>query len=249
MSQEEKGRIFRDLHRAGSAFVVPNPWDAGTAQLLTSLGFKALATTSSGVARTLGREDHGVGRELMLGRIAEIVAATELPVSGDLEDGYANDPAAVAETILLAAQTGLVGGSIEDVASRPDYPVYEKEFAAERLVAAAEAAKGLRFPFTLTGRAENYIVGIENLADTIARLQAYQEAGADVLFAPGLKRKEDIEAVVRSVDRPVNILVGLPGMTVTVAELAEIGVKRISIGGGLSRAAMEAVKQEAAKYL
>lgn len=238
--QAEKGRVFRALHERDGAFVVPNPWDAGTARLLARLGFEALATTSAGYAFSVGRRDNAVGRERMMAHVGEIAAATDLPVSGDLENGYGDDPETAAETIRLAAAAGLVGGSIEDATARPDDPIYDRELAAERVRAAAEAARSLPFPFTLTGRAENYLFGRRDLADTIRRLQAYQEAGADVLYAPGLTTREDVAAVVRSVDRPVNVVMGLQGVRLTLDELSGIGVKRVSVGSALSRAALGA---------
>ena len=239
-TQAEKGTTFRALHQRDHAFIIPNPWDIGTARLLESLGFEALATTSAGFAFSIGKPDGAVDRETMLVHAADLVAATDLPVSADLENGYGNDPAHVAETIRLAAHAGLAGCSIEDVTPNRDQGPYELALSTERIRAAAEVARSLPFPFTLTARAENYIIGRPDLRDTIARLQAFQEAGADVLFAPGLKSKEDIAAVVRSVDRPVNVIMGLQGVQLSLAELSEIGVKRVSVGSALSRAAMGA---------
>src|SRR5215468_3800619 len=210
LTQHEKGKTFRALHERDGAFIIPNPWDVGTARLLARLGFQALATTSAGYAFSVGRRDSMVGRDEMLAHVGAIALATDLPVSADLEDGYGDSPDTVAETIRRAAAAGLVGGSIEDVTNRAEHPtVYERQFAAERVRAAAEAARSLPFSFLLTGRAENYLVGRPDLKDTIQRLQAYQDAGADVLYAPGLKSKEDIAAVVSSVDRPVNVVMGL----------------------------------------
>lgn len=239
-SQEEKARIFRSLHQREQAFVIPNPWDAGSARMLEHLQFEALATTSMGYAFSSGKLDGAVGREEMLAHIASIVAATTLPVSADLEKGYGDDPETAAETIRLAAQAGAIGGSIEDASGRPGDPIFEKERAAERVRAAAEAARALPFAFTLTGRAENYLHGRPDLKDTIARLQAYQEAGADVLYAPGLATREEIAEVVRSVNRPVNVLMGLRGVQLSLAELSELGVKRVSVGSSLYRAALGA---------
>jgi 2-methylisocitrate lyase-like PEP mutase family enzyme len=241
-SQIEKAEAFRALHQAPGAFVIPNPWDAGTARLLAHLGFDALATTSAGLAFALGRPDAkgATSRDEMLTNAAAIVAATDLPVSADLEAGFGDAPEAAAETIRLAAQAGLVGGSIEDATGRDAVPIFDPGLAAERIRAAVEAARGLGFPFTLTARAENYLYGRPDLADTIRRLQAFQEAGADVLYAPGLKALEDIAAVVRSVDRPVNVVMGLSGSTLTDAQLAAVGVKRISVGSALARAALGA---------
>jgi 2-methylisocitrate lyase-like PEP mutase family enzyme len=239
-SQAEKGTTFRALHQRDRAFIIPNPWDVGTARLLRSLGFEALATTSAGFAFSIGKPDGAVDRETMLAHAADLVGATDLPVSADLENGYGDDPAVVAETVRLAADTGLAGCSIEDVAARRQQAPYELSFAAERVRAAAEVAHSLAFPFMLTARAENYVIGRPDLRDTIARLQAYQEAGADALFAPGLRSKEDIIMVIRSVDRPVNVVMGLRGVQLSLAELSEIGVRRVSVGSALSRAALGA---------
>jgi 2-methylisocitrate lyase-like PEP mutase family enzyme len=239
-TQAEKGTEFRALHGRDRAFIIPNPWDVGTARLLQLLGFEALATTSAGFAFSIGKPDGDVDRETMLAHAAALVAATGLPVSADLENGYKDDPDGVAETVRLATTIGLAGCSIEDVAAGREQAPYELSLAAERVRAAAEAAHSLPFPFSLTARAENYLVGHPDLGDTIARLQAYQEAGADVLFAPGLKSKQDIVAVVRSVDRPVNVIMGLQGVQLSLAELSEMGVKRVSVGSALSRAAMGA---------
>ena len=236
----EKASAFRALHERDSAFIIPNPWDAGTARLLASLGFEALATTSAGYAFSVGQRDNTIGRDRMMAHVADIVSATDLPVSADLENGFGDDPVAVAETIRLAAAAGLVGASIEDSTNRAGNPIYEYQLAVERMRAAAEAARALPFPFTLTGRAENYLHGRPDLKDTIKRLQAYQEAGADVLYAPGLRSKEDIAAVVRSVDRPVNVVMGLQGVQLSLAALSEIGVKRVSVGSALSRVALGA---------
>lgn len=239
-TQFEKGNIFRALHERNGAFIIPNPYDAGTAKLLAHLGFEALATTSAGYAFSVGQRDNTVDRDRMLKHAAEIVSATDLPVSADLGRCFGDEPETVAETIKMAAATGLVGGSVEDMTDRADAPVYEFEFAVERVRAAAEAARSLPFAFTLTARAENYLVGRPDLKDTIRRLQAYGEAGADVLFAPGLTSKEDITAVVKSDDRPVNVIMGLQGVQLSLAELSEIGVRRISVGSALARAALGA---------
>ena len=239
-TQTEKGIAFRALHERDHAFIIPNPWDVGTARLLAHLGFEALATTSAGYAFSLGQRDNTVGRDAMMAHVRAIAAATDLPVSADLENGFGDDPQTVAETIRLAGDAGLAGGSIEDSTARPDHPIYDLGLAVERVRAAVETARSLPFPFTLTARAENYLWGRPDLADTIRRLQAYQEAGADVLFAPGLTSREDIAAVVRSVDRPVNVVMGLQGVQLSLAELSEIGVKRISVGSALSRAALGA---------
>jgi 2-methylisocitrate lyase-like PEP mutase family enzyme len=240
VQQAKKASAFRALHERPGAFIIPNPWDAGTARLLARLGFEALATTSAGYAFSVGKQDGAIGREEMLAHVAEIVSATDLPVSADLENGYGDDPVTVAETIRLAAATGLAGGSIEDVAGHASGSVYAREHAAQRIRAAAEAVRALPSPFTLTARAENYLVGRPDLKDTIERLQTYQEAGADVLYAPGLTSRDDIAAVVRSVDRPVNVIMGLQGVRLDLATLSSIGVKRISVGSALSRAALGA---------
>jgi 2-methylisocitrate lyase-like PEP mutase family enzyme len=239
-TQVEKGHAFRALHEREGAFIIPNPWDAGTAKLLAKLGFEALATTSAGYAFSAGQPDNTIGRLEAIGHCASIVSATELPVSGDLENGFGDDPEAAAETIRLAAVAGLVGGSIEDMSHAAGHPIYSHALAVERVSAAAEVARGLSFPFTLTARAENYLVGRPDLADTITRLQAYQEAGADVLYAPGLRSAEEIATVIRSVDRPVNVVMGLQGVQMSLRQLDALGVKRVSVGSALSRAALGA---------
>ncbi len=228
---------FLELHqREGQPLLLPNPWDVGSARLLESLGFEALATTSSGFAATLGRLDYGVTRDEALEHAAAIAAAVDVPLSADLENGFGDSPEDVAETVRLAVQAGLAGGSIEDSTGRDDEPVYALEAAAERIAAAAEAADGR---IVLTARAENHLYGRDDLADTIARLQAFEAAGADVLYAPGLSKLDDIREVVRSVGKPVNVL-ALPNAP-TVAELAEAGVRRISVGGMFAFAALGAV--------
>jgi 2-methylisocitrate lyase-like PEP mutase family enzyme len=239
-AQIEKAHAFRALHERDKAFIIPNPWDIGTARMLSSLGFEALATTSAGFAFSRGRPDYGVDRNDMLAHLAAMVAATSLPVSADLENGFGDEPEVAAETIKLAAAAGVVGGSIEDATSRTSEPIYDFAQAVDRVRAAAEAAHKLSFPFTLTARCENYLVGRADLRDTLKRLQAYQEAGADVLYAPGIRSKEDIAAVVGSVDRPVNVLMGLEGVRLNLAELSQLGVKRVSVGSALSRAALGA---------
>jgi len=247
-SQAEKGSAFYALHRRGAAFLIPNPWDIGTARLLAHLGFEALATTSAGYAFSAGLPDGAIGRDASLAHAAALVAATDLPVSADLENGFGDAPEDAAETIRLAATTGLAGGSIEDVSSHEKGP-YELAHAADRIRAAAEVVRGLPFRFTLTARAENYIAGRPDLKDTIARLQAFQEAGADVLYAPGLASREDIATVVRSVDRPVNVVMGLQGAQLSVAELSALGVARISVGSALARAAYGAFLRGAREML
>lgn len=239
-TQAEKGTIFRELHERDSAFIIPNPYDAGSAKLLEYLGFEAVATSSAGYAFTLGKPDNAVGRERMIEHGADLVAAVDIPVSADLENGFGDDPETASETIRLAAATGLVGGSIEDSTGRTDDPIYEFDHAVERVRASVEATRSLPFTFTLTARCENYLVGRPDINDTIRRLQAYQEAGADVLFAPGLTTKEDISSVIASVDRPVNVIMGLSGVQMSLAELSDLGVKRISVGSSLARAAFGA---------
>jgi 2-methylisocitrate lyase-like PEP mutase family enzyme len=239
-TQIEKGKAFRALHTCEEAFLIPNPWDAGTARLLERLGFEALATTSAGYAFSAGKLDNTVDRLAMIGHLTVVASATNLPVSADLGNGFGDAPETAAETIRLAAAAGVVGGSIEDATGRANQPIYETEFAAERIRAAAEAARALPFPFTLTARAENYLHGKPDLKDTIKRLQAYQAAGADVLYAPALINRSDIEAVVSSVDRPVNVLMALEGAEMSVKELSAIGVRRVSIGSALCRAAFGA---------
>jgi 2-methylisocitrate lyase-like PEP mutase family enzyme len=241
-SQQDKAERFLALHHGPEPLLIPNPWDAGSARLLEWLGFAALATTSSGFAATLARLDGSVTREEALAHAAMVAAATTVPVSADLENGFADSPEGVAETVRLATATGLAGCSVEDATGSDDDPVYDRALAAERVAAAAEAAAGPA-RLVLTARAENYLYGRPDLADTIARLQAYQEAGADVLYAPGLTRLADVREVIRSVDRPVNVLA--LGAGPTVAELAEAGVSRISVGGALAYAALGALVEAA----
>jgi len=237
-TQLEKAQAFRALHQRDRAFILPNPWNRGTARLLAQLGFEALATTSAGYAFSRGVPDGQVGREAMLSHVAEIAAATDLPVSGDLENGYGHEPETAAETIRMAAANGLVGASIEDATGDDSAPIYEVGYAKERISAAAEAAHSLPFPFALCARAENFLYGRPDLKDTIARLQNYQEAGADVLYAPGLTTKEQIAAIIGEVDRPVNVLVGMPGLELSLDELSALGVRRLSTGSALARAAL-----------
>ncbi|MES2357572.1 MAG: isocitrate lyase/phosphoenolpyruvate mutase family protein [Gemmatimonadota bacterium] len=245
ITQAEKGRRFRDLHHRDSAFVIPNPWDVGSARILASTGFEALATTSVGYANSIGRQDHGVTRDEMIAHATNLCAATELPVSADLENGFGDDPETVAETIRLAAGAGLAGCSIEDSTNRNDDPIYAFEHSVDRIRAAVEEVRKLPFPFMLTARAENYLHGRKDLADTIKRLQAFQEAGADVLYAPGMTDVAEIATMIRSVDRPVNVLAGMQGVHFDVDGLSRIGAKRISVGGALTRIAFAAVVRAA----
>ncbi|WP_158964981.1 isocitrate lyase/PEP mutase family protein [Chachezhania sediminis] len=235
--QSARFETFARLHEGPGAFVMPNPWDAGSARLLSMLGFPALATTSAGYAFSIGRQDMNtaITRDGVLANAADIVAATDLPVSADLQNGFGHAPEDCAETVRLAAAAGLVGGSIED-ATGDDDPIYDLDRAADRVRAAVEAAAGL--PFLLTARAENYLWGRPDLAETIARLQAFQDAGAPVLYAPGLPDLESIRTVCAAVDRPVNVVMGLSGPRLSVEVLAQAGVRRISVGGSFYRAAM-----------
>ena len=248
MNQSDKGQRFRELHR-GPLFVMANPWDAGSARLLAGLGLKALATTSAGFAWTIGRKDMGVTRDEALANAAQIAGAVDLPVSGDLENGYGDDPAYAAETIRLAAEAGLVGGSIEDATGRAEQPIYEFNHAVERVAAAAEAAHALPFPFTFVGRAENYLHGRPDLDDTIRRLQAYEAAGADVLFAPGLPSLEAIRTVVASISKPLNVVLWQKQTPYTIGDLAAAGVQRVSTGGSFARAAFAGLANAATEVL
>ncbi len=249
LSQKEKGETFLSMHHEDGAFIIPNPWDIGTARLLAQLGYKALATTSAGYSFSIGQRDNTVDREAMIHHVRSIVEATNLPVSADLENGFGDLPDIVAETIKLSSKVGLVGASIEDATNQKDRPIYGFELAVDRIRAAAEAKRSFEHSFVLTGRAENYLVGRPDLKDTIRRLQAYQEAGADVLYAPGVTSKDDISAIVRSVDRPVNVVMGLQGVKLDLAELSKIGVKRISVGSALSRVALGAFLRAANEML
>jgi len=242
-SQAEKANRFQALHRRPGAFVIPNPWDAGTARILESLGFEALTTTSAGLAFALGKSDGdgSVTRDEALANAKAIVDATDLPVAADLENGYGDSPEIAAETIRLAGEmAGLVGASIEDATGDPERPIYDFQLAVERVAAAVEAARALLIPFVLVGRAENFLHGRPDLDDTIRRLQAFEEVGADVLYAPGLTKADDIRAVCAAVKKPVNVVMGLKNASFTVAELASLGVRRISVGSALSRAALGA---------
>ena len=237
-TQIERAKRFKLLHQREGLFVIPNPWDVGSAKMLASLGFEALATTSAGLAFSLGKADHAISRAEVLANASAIVNATVLPVSADLENGFGDKPETCAETILFAAQTGLVGGSIEDATGKDVDPIYPFDLSVERVKAAVKAAKSLNFHFMLTARAENFLCGKPDLADTIRRLEAYAEAGADVLFAPGLTTKEQIEAVVKAVaPKPVNVIMGRSGESLSLDELANLGVKRVSVGSSLARVA------------
>ncbi len=240
-TQSDKGKRFQALHERAGAFIIPNPWDAGTARILEQLGFEALTTTSAGLAYTLGKRD-GTGdvtRDETIANAKAVVDATDLPVAADLENGFGDSPEAAAETIRLAGEVaGLVGGSIEDSTGNPESPIYDFARAVERIAAAVEAARAFQFPFVLVARAENYLHGRPDLDDTIRRLQAFEAAGADALYAPGLTKAEEIRAVCSSVTKPVNVVMGLRSGSFSVAELAAMGVRRISVGSSLSRAAL-----------
>ncbi len=233
-SHREKTTRFRALHEKGDCFVIPNPWDAGSARILEGLGFKALATTSSGFALTKGRRDYGVSREEALDHCREIVNAVDIPVTADLENGWASEPEDVAETIGLAIETGLAGGSIEDATGDPDKPIYDQNHAAERIVAAEYTARKSKTGFVLTARAEAFLYGDANLDDVIDRLLQFEAAGADVLYAPGLPNMDAVRAVCNAISKPVNVLILRDLKNHSVAEFAEAGAARLSIGGGLA---------------
>lgn len=249
MDQQQKYDRFVALHRRDRAFLVPNPWDAGSARILASLGFEALATTSAGYAFSKGKRDSfaALEREEVLANAAEIAAATDLPVSADLENGFGAAPEACDQTIRLACEAGLVGGSIEDATGDETGAIFEMALAVDRIRAAAEAARGQ--PFLLTARAENYLWGRPDLADTIRRLQAFAEAGADVLYAPGLPDLDTIRTVCRELDKPVNVVAGLDGPGFSVTELSQAGVRRISVGGSFARAAIGALMRAGQEVL
>ena len=247
-SQYQKAEVFKALHERDGLFIIPNPWDAGSAKILTGLGFEAFTTTSAGLAYALGRPDGHpmIGREETLDNALAIINATHLPVAADLENGFGDTPEACAETILAAAGVGLVGGSIEDATGNDKDPIYNFDLSVARVKAAVEAARNLPFHFTLTARAENMIHGKINLQDTIKRLIAYADAGADVLFAPGLKTREQISEVIKAVTpKPVNIVLGAAGFDISFNELADLGVKRVSLGSALARAALGAFQRAA----
>src|SRR5882672_3649461 len=246
-SQAERARVFRALHERPGIFVMPNPWDAGTAKLFASLGFEALATTSFGFANALGRIDGtlAVSREELIANCRDIASATELPVNADLENGYADEPKKAAEIIRMAAEAGVVGGSIEDATGNEARPIYDFNLAVERVAAAAEVAHSLPFPFTFTARAENLLHGRRDLDDTVKRLQAFAKAGADVLYAPGLRDLATIKQVVAAVSKPLNVVMSAADPDLTARQLEDAGVKRISVGGTLSRLAFAAVRDAA----
>jgi 2-methylisocitrate lyase-like PEP mutase family enzyme len=244
-TQSDKAVRFRALHEGPGAFLIPNPWDAGSARILAALGFQALATSSGASAGVLGRRDGAVTRDEALAHARAIVEATDLPVSADLEKGFGDAPAAAAETIRLAAGVGLVGGSIEDATGDRNRPLFDIGQATERVAAAVEAARALRFPFTLTARTENFLRGNPSLDDTIKRLQAFEKAGADVLMAPGLPDLAAVRAVCAAVSRPVNFMAGIKGKSFTVAELQAAGVRRVSLATSLYRLAMTGLVEAA----
>lgn len=247
-TQQQKALAFQALHQREQLLVLPNPWDAGSAKILAALGFEALATTSAGLAFSLGRADGEglISREDTLANARAIVEATPLPVAADLENGFADKPQGCADTLLQAAACGLVGGSIEDASGKPEAPIYPLELAVERIRASVAAVRSLPFPFTLCARAENFLHGREDLADTLRRLEAYADAGADVLYAPGLTTRAQIDAVVRAVaPRPVNVLLGLSSSALTFDDLATLGVRRVSVGSSLARVAFGGFLQAA----
>jgi 2-methylisocitrate lyase-like PEP mutase family enzyme len=241
-TQAEKVAAFRALHARPGAFIIPNPWDAGTAKLLASVGFEALATTSLGLSNALGRPDGAgvVSRDEVIDNCRVIAAATDLPVNADLENGYADEPRAAAEIIRLASEAGIAGGSIEDTTGNPDRPIYDFDLAVERVHAAVELSRSLPVPFVLTARADGLIHGRVDLDDTIRRLQAFEKVGADVLYAPGLRDIPTIRTVVAAIGKPLNVVMSAADPGLTQAQLAEAGVKRISVGGALSRLALAA---------
>jgi len=238
MTQADKAQQFRALHQRPGAFLIPNPWDPGSARILTGLGFEALATSSAGSAAALGRRDGKLSQEEALAHCRAIVAATDLPVSADLENGFSHTPEGVAETVRLAAGAGLVGCSIEDATGDAEKPLYDIQLATERIEAAAKTARSLPFPFVLTARTETFVRGRPDLDESIKRLVAYERSGADVLFAPGLPDLAAVKAVCSTVSKPVNFMVGIRGKSFSVAELVEAGVKRISFAASFYRAAM-----------
>jgi 2-methylisocitrate lyase-like PEP mutase family enzyme len=247
-TQKEKGELFRNLHQ-GPAFVIANAWDGGSARALSQRGFRALATSSGVAAAMLGRKDGQLSRDEALAHVSLIASATNLPVSADLEKGFADAPDEVATTIRLAAQAGLVGGSIEDATGDAENPIFSFDLAVERVAAAADAARALETPFVLTARSENFLRGRLDLEDTIRRLVAFEEAGADVLFAPGLPDLASVRAVCAALEKPVNFMVGIKGKSFSVAELEAAGVRRISLAGSLYRYALARVSEAAQEVL
>jgi 2-methylisocitrate lyase-like PEP mutase family enzyme len=249
-SIKSRAEAFSNLHQQPGLFVIPNPWDAGSARILETLGFKALATTSGGLAFMLGRPDGAVTREESIENVRIIMEATSLPVSADFENGYGHKPEDCANTITQAAKAGISGGSIEDATGNPADPIYPFELSVERVKAAVQAARSAPQPFTLTARSENFIKGRPDLKDTIKRLEAYADAGADVLFAPGIKTREEIQSVVKAVaPRPVNVIMAVAGANLSLHELEDLGVKRVSVGSALSRAALGALYRAAEEIL
>jgi 2-methylisocitrate lyase-like PEP mutase family enzyme len=248
-TQQEKSAAFVALHQNPGCFLIPNPWDKGSAILLESIGFQALASTGAGYAFALGKPDLAVGAKDMLGYFKDICDVTDVPISADMQNGFGETPESAAQTIVAAARVGLVGGSIEDASGNTLNAIYDIGLATARIAAAAENAKSLDFKFMLTARCENYLYGNPSIGDTIKRLQAYQEAGADVLYAPGIQTIEDIKAVLSSIDKPMNLLMGFASSALTVSDVAALGVKRISIGGSMARAAMGALKRAGAEML
>jgi len=248
-SQSEKASRFQALHERPRIFVMPNPFDGGSARVLEELGFEALATSSSASAGTQGRRDGGLTREQVAAHVRMVSESTTLPVSADLENGFGVEPEHVAETIRLVAQSGAVGGSIEDYSGNPAQPIYDRDLAVRRIAAAAQAARSLSFRFMLTARCENFLRKRPDLEDTIARLRAYEEAGADVLFAPLLPDLAAVRKVATALKRPLSFMAGVPGKSFSVAELADAGVRRISFGGSLYDVALDAVRRAAAPTL
>jgi 2-methylisocitrate lyase-like PEP mutase family enzyme len=248
-TQLEKAQAFYELHQQAGCFVAPNPWDAGSAKLMELLGFPALASTGAGFSFSTARPDFGVSWGVKMEHLTQLCAGTDLPISADLEYCGEGGLDSVQASLREAAETGIAGASIEDTTGNSAAPIRDIRQAAERVQAAVQAARSLNHPFVLTARADNHFYGINNLSDTIARLQAYQEAGADVLFAPGLKTREDISAVLSSVDKPINVLMGMPGCTLTVADLRELGVRRVSVGATLARVAYSAMLRAARQVL
>lgn len=248
-TQNEKALEFVKLHQSKNIFVIPNPWDVGSAKLLQHLGFKALASTGAGFAFAHGKSDLSVETREMLQYLYDLVKSTDIPVNADLQNGFGHIPEDMVRTILDAAGTGVVGGSIDDATGDVNSPIYDINLAKARIEVASETAKSLNFKFMLTGRAENYLYGRPDVKDTIKRLQAYQEAGADVLFAPGIQSKADIRSIVESVDRPLNVIMGFRGVQLSLEELQELGVKRVSLGGSMARSAYGALVRYAEEIL